>query len=267
MKYTLPLLLALAATALAEDDPVRDAWAKLKTATEQGRKDLENVSPKFKDAKTPEEKAAAQKAWREAYGKNEATLAPLQKTFRESFDKADWGAFDPKADAELLEEGLTSVAQEAVESDPKRALEAWELLLAKLPECSSARWVRSTWMPIGLLSAGDLEHAEKRLAALCDSGPDESKPDLKMAIGDARAMKGDYAGAQAAYAEGLKLIPEGADPMKDARGRAKGYLELRAKLIGQPAPEIDSKTWFGADAKPLSALKGRVVLLEFWATW
>jgi len=37
-------------------------------------------------------------------------------------------------------------------------------------------------------------------------------------------------------------------------------------LIGKPAPEISLKTVDGKDVK-LSDLKGKVVLVDFWATW
>jgi thiol-disulfide isomerase/thioredoxin len=37
--------------------------------------------------------------------------------------------------------------------------------------------------------------------------------------------------------------------------------------VGQPAPNIDSKTWIDGEAKSLEALKGNVVILDFWATW
>ncbi len=41
----------------------------------------------------------------------------------------------------------------------------------------------------------------------------------------------------------------------------------RAKLIGQPAPELAIDAVLGGDAKSLGELKGKVVLLDFWAVW
>ena len=38
--------------------------------------------------------------------------------------------------------------------------------------------------------------------------------------------------------------------------------------VGAPAPEIEAKTWFNEPAgTSLEDLRGRVVFLEFWATW
>ncbi len=43
--------------------------------------------------------------------------------------------------------------------------------------------------------------------------------------------------------------------------------KIQAALIGQPAPELHFK-WSNRDGlKTLSALKGKVVVLDFWATW
>jgi thiol-disulfide isomerase/thioredoxin len=41
----------------------------------------------------------------------------------------------------------------------------------------------------------------------------------------------------------------------------------RVSLIGEPAPEILVKHWLNSEPLSLDALRGRVLLLEFWATW
>jgi thiol-disulfide isomerase/thioredoxin len=41
----------------------------------------------------------------------------------------------------------------------------------------------------------------------------------------------------------------------------------RVSLIGRPAPEILVKHWINSPPLSLAALRGRVLLLEFWATW
>lgn len=52
----------------------------------------------------------------------------------------------------------------------------------------------------------------------------------------------------------------------------RAYTQLRdlhtqVTLVGQPAPEISVKHWFGSDPQTLDELRGHVVVLEFWATW
>jgi thiol-disulfide isomerase/thioredoxin len=62
----------------------------------------------------------------------------------------------------------------------------------------------------------------------------------------------------------------GTPPQK--RAATSGYLQIRDRatqieLIGRTAPEISIRTWIKGEAVRLEDLRGRVVLLEFWATW
>lgn len=41
----------------------------------------------------------------------------------------------------------------------------------------------------------------------------------------------------------------------------------RVSLIGKPAPEILVKHWINSEPLSLESLRGRVIVLEFWATW
>ena len=49
--------------------------------------------------------------------------------------------------------------------------------------------------------------------------------------------------------------------------RLGGYLKLRQELVGKPAPKLGTGQWLGAEGQPLADKKGKVVLLDFWATW
>jgi thiol-disulfide isomerase/thioredoxin len=71
-------------------------------------------------------------------------------------------------------------------------------------------------------------------------------------------LKTDYRGKPAgARAEHLVALVDQAVQAKEAR----------AALIGKPAAELDFK-WSSRDGlKKLSDLKGKVVVLDFWATW
>jgi thiol-disulfide isomerase/thioredoxin len=40
-----------------------------------------------------------------------------------------------------------------------------------------------------------------------------------------------------------------------------------SSLVGQPAPEISAQFWLNSPAMTLKALRGHVVVVEFWATW
>jgi thiol-disulfide isomerase/thioredoxin len=53
------------------------------------------------------------------------------------------------------------------------------------------------------------------------------------------------------------------DPVVRLKKREKQY-----KLLTEPAPEIVGvEQWFPGTAKTIASMKGKVVLLDFWATW
>jgi len=57
--------------------------------------------------------------------------------------------------------------------------------------------------------------------------------------------------------------------VKNAERLNKTIESARALLamIGKPAPAIDPKEWVNGDPETLESLKGKVVLLDFWAVW
>jgi thiol-disulfide isomerase/thioredoxin len=59
---------------------------------------------------------------------------------------------------------------------------------------------------------------------------------------------------------------------EDKRMAFRGLVQLRdlhtrLKLIDHSAPELSVKEWLNSSPVTLAELKGKVVLLEFWATW
>lgn len=61
-----------------------------------------------------------------------------------------------------------------------------------------------------------------------------------------------------------KLKKEMPEPINQTRINSK--LKLFS-LIGKPAPELKAEEWIDADPISLKDLRGKVVLLDFWATW
>ena len=87
-------------------------------------------------------------------------------------------------------------------------------------------------------------------------------------IQNARDMLAD----EVAFAEKISEIMRATGTPAQRRAAASGYLQVRDRatqlaLIGQMAPEISIKTWINGAPIALEALRNRVVLLEFWATW
>lgn len=61
--------------------------------------------------------------------------------------------------------------------------------------------------------------------------------------------------------DGITAYPD-ADSTKWLRSALK-----QLDFIGQPAPAIAAENWINSDPLALSALKGKVVIIDFWAPW
>ncbi len=183
-------------------------------------------------------------------------LEPVSKTFHEAFAAADWSTLDPMQDAALLKDGWSVLSGSASQS-PTAAVAAGEAYLRHFGSEPFAAVIRSARLPHALVAAGRTPYAVEFLAKEVDSAKDVDKPRLLLALGDLRAVLGDLDAAVAAYTKGFANADEG----------TRRSLEVRAALVGKPAPEIASSTWVGGEAKPLSAQLGKVVLVDFWATW
>lgn len=82
----------------------------------------------------------------------------------------------------------------------------------------------------------------------------------------------DMLAVEAAFAERVSQIMAATGTPPQKRAATSGYLQIRDRatqlsLIGQLAPQIAISTWLNGAPVTLAELRGRVVLLEFWATW
>ena len=77
---------------------------------------------------------------------------------------------------------------------------------------------------------------------------------------------------EAAFAERISRIMNATGTLHQKRSAMSGYLQIRDRatqiaLLNQPGPEISLNVWLSGEAASLAELRGRVVMLEFWATW
>jgi thiol-disulfide isomerase/thioredoxin len=222
--------------------PVRDAWttfqAAMKAMREAGR-----------DPAKAKEAGAAYRTAQEAFAK--------------AFAASDWNAFDAAADKELLQAGLSMTGNKALhqDHDAKTAIRAFETLVAKIPEAAAGA---NQSLARAYIADGNLAKARAALEASVAKGDGVGKLRAQLDLGDLLCAQGEMPAAQAAWKAVTDAV--GADA-KGPEGGARHDADMRVALIGKPAPDIDSKTWIDGEAKPLSALKGHVVLVDFWATW
>lgn len=108
----------------------------------------------------------------------------------------------------------------------------------------------------------DDEKAVSAYLALADNFPDsEEAPSALASAARALTDAGDNERAVATFERLLKGYPRD----KAASGARKTLKELN--LLGKPAPELRVEDWVQGGPTPLSSLKGKVVLVNFWQTW
>jgi thiol-disulfide isomerase/thioredoxin len=101
---------------------------------------------------------------------------------------------------------------------------------------------------------------------------------LAMSLADVYQSTGEVQKActllieESAFAERISQIIQATGTPSQKRTATSGYLQVRDRLVqmsllGKPAPEISVKEWIRGGPVSLAELNGRVVVLEFWATW
>ena len=132
---------------------------------------------------------------------------------------------------------------------------------------------------------GNVEAAISRLEeALANTsrnsvlGEFKERVSLAMAIAEFSVNAGNSEKAIAGLATQFGLAKQTFQKIKatggedDKRMAFRGLVQLRdlhtrLKLVGQVAPELAVKEWLNSRPITLPELKGKVVVLEFWATW
>ena len=123
-----------------------------------------------------------------------------------------------------------------------------------------------------------LEEALANLAQNSELAQFKERVSLSMAIAEFSVGAGNSERAIANLAGQFNVAKETFQQIKttgtdeDKRMAFRGLVQLRdlhtrLKLVGQPAPELSIKEWRNSSPLTLAELKGKVVLLEFWATW
>jgi thiol-disulfide isomerase/thioredoxin len=133
-----------------------------------------------------------------------------------------------------------------------------------------------SWLGRGALAAKNLDRADtyasqaRQMAMQTLAGRKlATVPDLVTAVGAAIEVHGQALHARgetgAAVAYLRSELKSFTSPI-DLRERIAKNINLLS-LEGKPAPELEAKVWLGPKPRPLAALRGRPVLMFFWAHW
>lgn len=132
-----------------------------------------------------------------------------------------------------------------------------------------------SWLGRGALAAKDYAGAERyaretytlSLAAL-KSRPLDQEPRLPIALGAAIEVLGQVEAARGARTEAVSFLRSELATYKNTSiaKRIQKNINLLS-LEGQPVPAIDLSTYLGPAPPAMSTLKGKVVLMFFWAHW
>jgi thiol-disulfide isomerase/thioredoxin len=132
-----------------------------------------------------------------------------------------------------------------------------------------------SWMGRAALGAKQLEAADKyaretyqMAAALLKTRALDQEPRLPIALGAAIEVLGQIDVARGARTEAVAYLQGELRTYKGTsiEKRIQKNINL-ASLEGQPAPALDLSEFLGSKPPALTALKGKVVLMFFWAHW
>jgi len=152
-----------------------------------------------------------------------------------------------------------------------RAARSYQSQAGATPELAAAlSWLARGELDVRQLDRADAYAVESRKVAmgLLRVRKLDADPWLPMAMGAAIEVHAQVLAARGERPEALQFLREQLATFGTASiaERIRKNLNLLS-LEGKPAPALEESDWLGLKPAPLSALRGRPVLLFFWAHW
>ena len=143
----------------------------------------------------------------------------------------------------------------------REAIQRWDDAIARFPEDAALEDALLNKSAL-LIELGALAEAESAAIALATKFPEaKNAPRALSNVGRSAVNSGDLETAQRIYQLLVDEFP------RDRLARsARSQLES-LRLLGKDAPELYIEEWLGDDLGSMADLKGKPVLLVFWATW
>jgi len=132
-----------------------------------------------------------------------------------------------------------------------------------------------SWLARGAFAQKRYDQAERYAAEtyqMCldalKTRPVDAEPHLPIALGAAIEVRAQLLAERNRRSEAVALLRRELSTWRatSIRTRIQKNLNLLS-LVGTAAPELESREWLGPKPPNLSALKGKVVLMFFWAHW
>jgi Thiol-disulfide isomerase and thioredoxins len=132
-----------------------------------------------------------------------------------------------------------------------------------------------SWMGRGALAARKLDEAEKHAAKTYSlvqqqlkSRPLDAEKRLPIALGAAIEVRAQVMSARGERAEAVQYLRRELERYRGTsiQTRIQKNINLLS-LEGKPVPDLEMKEYLGTKPVSLSSLKGKPVLLFFWAHW
>lgn len=171
--------------------------------------------------------------------------------------------------ASIVDDVRAAIARNDL-ADADRQVEAYRRSVGATPELATA----IAWEARGALDAKNLDRA----AAYADQARQMILPNLRGPRVDHEKWLTAIGAAIEAQAKVMAAQGETADAVEFLKGELKTYagtsiherIQKNINLLsleGKPAPALEAAVWFGAKPPTIAGLRGKAVLLFFWAHW